>query len=50
MYPIEKNKGVCFHMPVYVALIIGGVLALAATILIHIFILPEKKDHRLPKF
>ncbi|MBQ6174843.1 MAG: hypothetical protein IJK28_09480 [Clostridia bacterium] len=37
-------------MPVYVALIIGGVLALAATILIHIFILPEKKDHRLPKF
>ena len=37
-------------MPVYVAYIIGGILALAATILVCIFILPEKKRPSLNKF
>lgn len=37
-------------MPVEIACIIGGILALAATILACIFILPEKKRPSLNKF
>lgn len=37
-------------MPVEIAYIIGGILALAATILACIFILPEKKRPSLNKF
>lgn len=37
-------------MPVYIAYIIGAILAIAATILTFIFILPEKKRPSLNKF
>lgn len=37
-------------MPVYVAYIIGVILAIAATVLTFIFILPEKKRPSLNKF